>query len=124
MLAVYAHWKRWRLASKCPVSLLGVSESAFSFSTPSAPPLTYTFKLIRHNGCLPSANVSAAPLSALCYNVSMKISVPWVLYEYVEHQPKMLSKKFKTKKEAERARQRLPQKKANRVGVGTIRFPA
>ena len=32
-------------------SLLGVSESAraeFSFSTPSAPPSTYTFKLIGH----------------------------------------------------------------------------
>jgi hypothetical protein len=34
----------------CMGCLLGVSESAsaeFSFSTPSAPPLTYTFKLIK-----------------------------------------------------------------------------
>jgi hypothetical protein len=51
----------------------------------------------------------------------MKISVRWVLFEYVEREPKVLSKQFKTKKDAERARSKLPEKTARRIGIAILR---
>jgi len=59
----------------------------------------------------------------VCYKIYMKISVRWVLFEYVEREPKVLSKPFKTKKEAEKARLKLPEKTARRIAIGTLRTP-
>jgi hypothetical protein len=53
----------------------------------------------------------------------MKTSVRWVLFEYEERQPVILSKPFKTKKEAEKARLKLPPKRARKVGIGVLRNP-
>jgi hypothetical protein len=51
----------------------------------------------------------------------MKISVRWVLFEYVEREPKVLSKLFKTKKEAEKARLKYPERRRRSLAVGVIR---
>jgi hypothetical protein len=51
----------------------------------------------------------------------MKTSVRWVLFEYVEREPKVLSKPFKTKKEAEKARQEYPERKRRKIAVGVMR---
>jgi hypothetical protein len=51
----------------------------------------------------------------------MKNSVRWVLFEYVEREPKVLSKPFKTKKEAEKVRSKLPEKTARRIAIGALR---
>jgi hypothetical protein len=54
----------------------------------------------------------------------MKTSVRWVLFEYIEREPKVLSKPFKTKKEAEKARSKPPERRQRRVALGVIRVPA
>jgi hypothetical protein len=51
----------------------------------------------------------------------MKISVHWVLFEYVEREPNLLSKPFKTKKEAEKARLKYPERRQRTIAVGAIR---
>jgi len=48
----------------------------------------------------------------------MKTSVRWVLFEYVEREPNVLSKPFKTKKEAEKARLQYPERRQRRIAVG------
>jgi hypothetical protein len=53
----------------------------------------------------------------------MKNPVRWVLFEYVEREPKLLSKHFKTKKKAVKARSQLPEKTARRIAIGTLRTP-
>jgi len=47
----------------------------------------------------------------------MKTSVRWVLFEYVKREPKVLSKPFKTKQEAEKARLKYPERRRRRVAV-------
>jgi hypothetical protein len=51
----------------------------------------------------------------------MKTSVRWVLFEYVEREPMVLSKPFKTKKEAEKARLKYPEQTQRRIAVGVLR---
>lgn len=51
-----------------------------------------------------------------------KIKQEWVLYEYKNRDELViLSKPFKSRSEAEKARQKLPQRERGRVGIGTIR---
>jgi hypothetical protein len=51
----------------------------------------------------------------------MKISAHWLLFEYKGRQLVGLSKQFKTKKEAEKARLKYPLQKGRRIGVGLVR---
>jgi hypothetical protein len=52
----------------------------------------------------------------------MKIIEQWLLYKYVKLKFNSLSKRFKTKKEAEKARLKLPERERRTVAVGIIRL--
>jgi hypothetical protein len=58
----------------------------------------------------------------LCYKNSMKIIEQWLLYKYVGLEFTPLSKPFKTKKAAEKARLKLPERERRTVAVGVIRI--
>jgi hypothetical protein len=52
----------------------------------------------------------------------MKIIQQWLLFKYIEGQFTPLSKPFKTKDQAERARLKLPERERRGVAVGVIRI--
>ena len=57
-----------------------------------------------------------------CYRFAMpKIIEQWLLFKYVDGQFTPLSKPFKTKAEAEKARLKLSERERGAVGVGVIR---
>jgi hypothetical protein len=51
----------------------------------------------------------------------MKSSVRWLLFEYKGLELVILSKPFKTKELAEKARQKYPERVARRIGIGVVR---
>jgi hypothetical protein len=51
----------------------------------------------------------------------MKSSVRWLLYEYKGLELVILSKPFKTKELAERARQKYPERERGKIGIGVVR---
>jgi hypothetical protein len=51
-----------------------------------------------------------------------KIIEQWLLFKYIEGQITPLSKPFKTKAAAEKARLELPEKEQRTVAVGVIRI--
>jgi Txe/YoeB family toxin of Txe-Axe toxin-antitoxin module len=51
----------------------------------------------------------------------MKTSVRWVLFEYKGLELVILSKPFKTKEQAEKARQNYPEHWARKIGIGVVR---
>jgi len=58
-----------------------------------------------------------------CYKTEMpKIIERWLLFKYVEGQFTPLSKPFKTKAAAEKARVKLPERERRSVAVGVIRM--
>jgi len=52
----------------------------------------------------------------------MKIIERWLLFKYVDGQFTPLSKPFKTKATAEKARLKLPEREQRSVAVGVIRI--
>jgi hypothetical protein len=59
--------------------------------------------------------------TAGCKIDPMKTKDRWMLFEYVDGLPSPLSKPFKTKKLAEKAREKFPEHERKRIGVGLIR---
>jgi hypothetical protein len=53
-----------------------------------------------------------------------KIIERWLLFKYIESEFTPLSKPFKTKAEAEKARLKLPERERRSVAVGVIRASA
>jgi hypothetical protein len=51
----------------------------------------------------------------------MKIVEQWLLFRYVEGQFTPLSRPFKKKDQAEKARQKYPERERGTIGVGVIR---
>jgi hypothetical protein len=51
----------------------------------------------------------------------MKIIEQWLLFKYIEGQFTPLSKPFKTKEQAEKARSKYPERERRSVAVGVIR---
>jgi hypothetical protein len=51
----------------------------------------------------------------------MKTSVRWVLFEYNRRELVVLSKPFKTKELAEKARQKYPESVRGKIGIGVVR---
>jgi len=51
----------------------------------------------------------------------MKIIEQWLLFKYVEGQFTPLSKPFKTREQAEKARLKLPERERRAAAVGVIR---
>jgi hypothetical protein len=57
-----------------------------------------------------------------CYKSEMsKIVERWLLFEYVGLEFTPLSRPFKTKKEAEKAREKYPERVRKTIGIGVIR---
>jgi hypothetical protein len=51
----------------------------------------------------------------------MKLSVRWLLFEYQSLELVILSKPFKAKELAEKARQKYPVDIARKIGIGVVR---
>jgi hypothetical protein len=51
-------------------------------------------------------------------NLEMKSAKRWVLYEYKGRELVILSKPFKTKELAEKARLKYPEPKRRKIGIG------
>jgi hypothetical protein len=51
----------------------------------------------------------------------LKTTDKWLLFKYIEGQFTLLSKPFKTRKEAEKSRLKLPERERRTVAVGVIR---
>jgi hypothetical protein len=45
----------------------------------------------------------------------------WLLFKYIEGEFTPLSKPFKTREQAEKARLRHPERERNKIGIGVIR---
>jgi hypothetical protein len=54
----------------------------------------------------------------------MKTSVRWLLFEYKASELVILSKPFKTKKLAEKARLKYPDRVRQRIGIGVVHVPS
>jgi len=52
----------------------------------------------------------------------MKVIEQWLLFKYVSGQFTPLSKPFKTKAQAEKARMKYPERERGAIGVGLIRI--
>jgi len=50
----------------------------------------------------------------------MKTSVRWLLFEYKGLELVILSKPFKTKKLAEKARLKYPERRTRKIGIGLV----
>jgi hypothetical protein len=67
--------------------------------------------------------MDAQKRSQPCYKFEMpKIMEKWLLFKYVEGLLTPLSKPFKTKAAAEKARLKLPERERRGVAVGVIRI--
>jgi hypothetical protein len=53
----------------------------------------------------------------------MKSSVRWLLFEYQGRELVILSKPFKTKELAEKARLKYLNRVASKIGIGVVRVP-
>jgi hypothetical protein len=51
-----------------------------------------------------------------------KIVEQWLLFEYVGRELAPLSKPFKTRKQAKKAREKYPERLRKRIGLGFIRI--
>jgi hypothetical protein len=72
--------------------------------------------------CTVAYRLGVLPLS--CYKTEMpKIIERWLLFKYVDGQITPLSKPFKTKAQAEKARSKLPERERREVAVGVIQKP-
>jgi hypothetical protein len=57
-----------------------------------------------------------------CYKLEMpKIIKQWLLFKYVDGEFTPLSKRFKTKQQAEKARGKYSEKQRKSIGLGVIR---
>jgi len=63
------------------------------------------------------------PTTATPEKSRMKTSVRWLLFEYKGLELVILSKPFKTKELAEKARQKYPESRAKKIGIGVVRVP-
>jgi hypothetical protein len=52
-----------------------------------------------------------------------KIIEQWLLFKYVNGEFTPLSKPFKTKEQAEKARLKYPERQRKTIGLGVIRLP-
>jgi hypothetical protein len=58
----------------------------------------------------------------MCYKFEMsKVIERWLLFEYVGLEFTPLSKPFKTKEQAEKAREKYPERQRKTIGLGVIR---
>jgi hypothetical protein len=59
----------------------------------------------------------------MCYECEIsKIVEQWLLFEYIGLEFTPLSKPFKTREQAEKAREKYPERLRKRIGLGVIRI--
>jgi hypothetical protein len=59
-----------------------------------------------------------------CYTLEMiKTIEQWLLFKYIDGELTPLSKPFKTKEQAEKARLKCPERERREIGIGVIRNP-
>ena len=75
-----------------------------------------------HGGTARTGDCRLAATRTACYKSLMKIIERWLLFKYVDGQFTPLSKPFKTKATAEKARLKLPEREQRSVAVGVIRI--
>jgi hypothetical protein len=69
-----------------------------------------------------AATVSSTITTASCYKFGMpKPVVRWLLFNYIDCEITFLSKPFKTKQLAEKARSKYPERERKKIGVGVVR---
>jgi hypothetical protein len=69
-----------------------------------------------------TSGLASSPLSALCYKLEMpKNTEQWFLFQYQNGKVAPLSKGFKTKQLAEKARLKYPERERKQIGVGVVR---
>jgi hypothetical protein len=69
------------------------------------------------------ALVETVEATCTCYKSKMtKIVEKWLLYKYVGLEFTPLSKPFKTREQAEKAREKYPERLRKKIGVGVIRI--
>ncbi len=57
-----------------------------------------------------------------CYKIEMpKPAVQWLLFKYIDGEINSLSKPFKSKQLAEKARSKYPERERKKIGVGVVR---
>jgi hypothetical protein len=60
-----------------------------------------------------------------CYKFGMPKTIEqWLLFTYVGREITLLSKPFKTKQLAEKARSKFPERERKTIGVGVVRIKA
>lgn len=58
-----------------------------------------------------------------CYKLGMPKTIEkWLLFKYVGREFTPLSKPFKTREQAERARLKIPKRQRKTIGIGVIRI--
>jgi len=58
-----------------------------------------------------------------CYKFGMPKTIEqWLLFKYVGREITFLSKPFNTKRVAEKARSKYPEKERKKIGVGVVRI--
>ena len=77
--------------------------------------------VVNRRGGMGDRHLEAKP--PWCYKSEMsKIVEQWLLFEYVGLEFTPLSKPFKTREQAEKAREKYPERLRKRIGVGVIRL--
>src|SRR5271166_4737076 len=137
------------LLSASTIGLTGCRHFAFGQRKPSLPAGTLSFRAsatsriafarstsIRHSFILGIVDISfltqilprtrscpAVPLWCTMLSMSMpETTEQWLLFKYVGLEFTPLSKPFKTKEQAEKARLKYPERQRKTIGLGVIRF--
>jgi hypothetical protein len=77
--------------------------------------------VVNRRGGMGDRHLEAKP--PWCYKSEMsKIVEQWLLFEYVGLEFTPLSKPFKTREQAEKAREKYPERLRKRIGVGVVRI--
>lgn len=73
--------------------------------------------MLRHTGV-----TRVEKLGSLCYKSPMPNPIQrWLLFQYVGIEFTPLSKPFKTKEQAEKARLKYPERERKTIGIGVVR---
>ena len=52
-----------------------------------------------------------------------KLNAQWLLFTYIDGQFTLLSKPFKRRADAEKAREKFPERQRKKIGIGVSRYP-
>jgi len=77
---------------------------------------------LRRHSAIASSERTASRQARPCYKLEMhKPLERWLLFQYIDGKVTVLSKEFKTKQLAEKARLKYPERERKKIGVGVAR---